>query len=139
MAENTYPEATGNDPAATGDAETAHVDDGDTVVPAQGRFQRLGDDVQNRYRRVSEDVRRGAERARDELNRGTERARETYRTAADTARQRYDQIRSDAGNLTREVGAYVRENPAKALLMAAGVGFLLGLLVRRNDDDEDEE
>jgi len=36
------------------------------------------------------------------------------------------------------VGFYVRDNPGKALLLAAGVGFLLGLVVRGRGGDDDE-
>lgn len=118
---------------------------GDGVVSARDRFQR---ELQNRYQRVSEDVRRGAERASGEIRRGAERARETcgvaaeraretYGGVAENARQSYDKVRTDAGRLTREAGFFVRDNPGKAVLMAAGVGFLLGLLARRNQDDDD--
>jgi ElaB/YqjD/DUF883 family membrane-anchored ribosome-binding protein len=116
-------------------AETAHEDGSETVVSAQGRFQ----GVQGKYRKVSEDVRRGAERARVEFQRGSERARETYQSAAESARVGYDRIRSDAGTLTREVSVFVRENPARSVLIAAGIGFLLGVLVRRRGDDDFEE
>jgi len=118
-------------------AETAPDRDTEGVVSARERFQKLSEDVRGRYRDVSDDVRRGAERASSEIRRGTERARETYQDVADNARRGYDKVRDDAGNLTREVGFYVRDNPGKALLLAAGVGFLLGLVVRgRGDDDE---
>jgi ElaB/YqjD/DUF883 family membrane-anchored ribosome-binding protein len=30
----------------------------------------------------------------------------------------------------------VRDNPGKSVLIAAGVGFLVGLLVRRSRDDD---
>ena len=39
--------------------------------------------------------------------------------------------------MSREVSLYVRDNPAKAVLIAAGVGFLLGLVVRGSRDDEE--
>jgi ElaB/YqjD/DUF883 family membrane-anchored ribosome-binding protein len=137
------------DDGSTPNAETARErDDTEDVASARERFQRLSQDVRGRYDSVSQDVRRGAERAAaeirrgterasSELRRGTERARETYQDVADNARRQYDRVRSDAGNLTREVGFYVRDNPGKALLMAAGVGFLLGLVVRGRSDDEE--
>jgi len=34
------------------------------------------------------------------------------------------------------VSTYVRENPGKSVLIAAGVGFLIGLLFRGRSDDE---
>lgn len=120
-----------NDPIGTpGNAETAGNRDTEGVVSARDRFQ-------SRYRQVSDDVRRGAERASSEIRRGTDRAKETYRDVADSAREGYDKVRVDAGNLSREVGFYVRDNPGKALLMAAGIGFLLGLVVRGRDGDDD--
>ena len=122
---------------AEGNAEKARGRGAESVAAARERFQKLGDDVQGRYREVSEDVRRGAERASAEIRRGAERARESYQDVADNARRGYDKVRSDAGNLTREVGFYVRDNPGKALLIAAGIGFLLGLVARGRGDDDD--
>lgn len=121
---------------AGGNAETARGRGAEGVASARDRFQRLGEDVQGRYREVSEDVRRGAERATAEIRRGAERARESYADVADNARRGYDKVRSDAGDLSREVGFYVRDNPGKALLIAAGVGFLLGLIARGRGDDD---
>ncbi|HEX6862905.1 MAG TPA: DUF883 C-terminal domain-containing protein [Thermoanaerobaculia bacterium] len=118
-------------------AETARGRGAETVAAARERFQRLGDDMQGRYRAVSADVRKGAERASAEIRRGAERARESYSDVADNARRGYDKVRTDAGELTREVGFYVRDNPGKALLIAAGVGFLLGLVARGRGDDDD--
>jgi ElaB/YqjD/DUF883 family membrane-anchored ribosome-binding protein len=122
---------------AEGTAETARRRAAEGVAAARERFQKMGDDVQGRYRQVSDDVRRGAERASAEIRRGAERARESYSDVADNARRGYDKVRSDAGDLTREVGFFVRDNPAKALLIAAGVGFLLGLVARGRGDDDD--
>jgi ElaB/YqjD/DUF883 family membrane-anchored ribosome-binding protein len=122
---------------AEGIAETARRRGAESVAAARERFQKLGDDMQGRYREVSDDVRRGAERASAEIRRGAERARESYQDVADNARRGYDKVRSEAGDLTREVGFYVRDNPGKALLIAAGVGFLLGLVARGRGDDDD--
>jgi len=38
--------------------------------------------------------------------------------------------------LTDQVRSYVRSNPGKALLISVGVGFLVGMLLRRAGDDE---
>lgn len=153
MAENVNPEGLES-------AESAQETDAEGILSARDRFQRLSDQVQDRYKKVSDDVRRGAERAQGEIRRGAERAQGTYRNVADSAREnygrvaetarerygkvtesareKYGKVRGDAGNYAREVGFYVRDNPGKSVLMAAGVGFLLGLLVRRGDRDEDE-
>ncbi len=139
MAEN------GNTLSADAEAVADSVSDG--VVAARDRFQRLSEDVRGKYADVSDEVRRGAERASKqirreaeraskEIRRGAERARDTYNDVADNARRRYGKLREDAGGVSRDVGFYVRDNPGKSLLIAAGVGFLLGLVVRgRNSDD----
>jgi ElaB/YqjD/DUF883 family membrane-anchored ribosome-binding protein len=151
MAERTNPDDPEN-------AEMARETDGG-VVSARQKFQKLGDelqgrykkvsddvqdrykkvseDVQDRYKKVSEDVKRGAERASTEIRRGAERARETYGEVAENAERSYKRVRSEAGNLSREVSLYVRDNPGKAVMIAAGVGFLLGLLARRRGGDDD--
>lgn len=117
-------------------AELTRDTGAEVVNSARQRFQRLSQDVQDRYRRVSDDVRRGAERASEEIRKGAGTARETYDDVAENARQGYARVRSEAGNVSREVSLYVRDNPGKSVLIAAGVGFLLGLIVRRGGDDE---
>ena len=120
MAEN-------DNPGTTGSAERAREDSDGGVVTARERFQRLSEDVQGRYQKVSDDVKRGAERARSEIRRGAEAAREGY-----------DTVRQNAGDWSRDLNYYVRDNPGKSVLIAVGVGFLLGLLVRRGRDEGEE-
>ncbi len=120
------------------DKVNPEASEGAEMADARQRFQRLGEEVQSKAKKVSEDVRRGAERASHEIRRGAERARETYEEVAENAERTYQRVRSEAGNVSREVSLYVRDNPGKALLIAAGVGFLLGLLARgRSRSDED--
>jgi ElaB/YqjD/DUF883 family membrane-anchored ribosome-binding protein len=128
MADTVNPDAPESTPETAGEREG--------VVSARQRFQRLSDEVQHRYRHVSDDVRRGAERASTEIRRGGEVARDRYREASETARVQYDRFRSEAGNVSREVGLYVRDNPGKAVAIAAGLGFLLGLIVRRREPED---
>ena len=115
-------------------AETAHEGGTESVVTARDRFQR---EMQSRYERVSEDVRRGAERASQEIRRGSDVARERYSEVAANARVGYDKVRSNAGELSTEVTHYVRDNPGRSVLIAAGVGFLVGLLARRGAGREE--
>jgi ElaB/YqjD/DUF883 family membrane-anchored ribosome-binding protein len=88
---------------------------------------------------MSAEVRRGAERATTEIRRGVERAsqaaREGYDDASRNVRQGYQRVSKDLEGLTKDVNEYVRDNPGKSVLMAAGVGFLLGLLFRLGDEE----
>jgi ElaB/YqjD/DUF883 family membrane-anchored ribosome-binding protein len=62
------------------------------------------------------------------------RAKETYGVASDNIRQGYDRVSKDFGHLTEDVNEYVRHNPGKAIAIAAGVGFFVGILLRGRRD-----
>lgn len=67
---------------------------------------------------------------------------EKYANAADSVKEKYSAAREkveeiDFKAMTEQVRDYVRANPGKALLISVGVGFLIGLLLRRGDGDED--
>lgn len=106
---------------------------------AKERVGKVTDDVQERFREVTEEVRRGAERASAEIRRGYERAshaaREGYDDAARNLRTGYTRVRKDFQGLSRDVNDYVRDNPGKSVLLAAGAGFLIGLLFRLGDEE----
>jgi ElaB/YqjD/DUF883 family membrane-anchored ribosome-binding protein len=63
-------------------------------------------------------------------------ARDRYDRAVEGAKRGYEKVRKDASDLAEDVNTYVRENPGKSILIAAGAGFVLGLLLRgrRRDD-----
>ena len=63
-----------------------------------------------------------------------------YDTASGAVRDGYNTVRErvedvDFGAVTDQVRTYVRSNPGKALLISVGVGFLIGLLLRRDDEE----
>lgn len=65
-----------------------------------------------------------------------------YSAASDAMKNQYNRVREqvddvDFGEVADQVRTYVRSNPGKALLISVGVGFLLGLLLRRSDDEEE--
>jgi ElaB/YqjD/DUF883 family membrane-anchored ribosome-binding protein len=51
--------------------------------------------------------------------------------AAESLRHGYDRVRKDFDDLNSDVNAYVKDNPGRSVLIAAGIGFVLGLLIRR--------
>jgi ElaB/YqjD/DUF883 family membrane-anchored ribosome-binding protein len=64
-----------------------------------------------------------------------------YAQASDAMRSQYNRAKEkiddvDFGAITDQVRSYVRSNPGKALLVSVGVGFIIGLLLRRDDSDE---
>jgi ElaB/YqjD/DUF883 family membrane-anchored ribosome-binding protein len=64
----------------------------------------------------------------------TARAKQTAHAAVDQARQTaqaaWQEVKSKISDL-QSLEAYVREKPTQAVLVALGVGFIMGLLVRR--------
>lgn len=128
-----------NNPVVPEGADLTPEPANDGMASARQRFQRLGEDFQDRYRKTSEDVRRGAERASEEIRRGSERARATFDEVSVNAQRSYERVRSEAGNVSREVSLFVRDNPGKAVAIAAGVGFLVGLLARGRGGNRYEE
>lgn len=65
--------------------------------------------------------------------------RQTYETASGAVRDGYRTVRErvddvDVAAVTEQVRTYVRSNPGKALLISVGAGFLLGLLLRRDEE-----
>jgi len=74
------------------------------------------------------------------FGRAKEYVNDKYTAASDAARNQYNRVREklddvDFGAVTDQVRSYVRSNPGKALLISVGVGFLIGLLLRRDDED----
>jgi len=63
-----------------------------------------------------------------------------YSSASDAVKNQYNRVREkvddvDFGAITDQVRTYVRSNPGKALLISVGVGFLIGLLLRRDNEE----
>jgi ElaB/YqjD/DUF883 family membrane-anchored ribosome-binding protein len=66
---------------------------------------------------------------------------EKYGAASDAMKNQYNRVREkvedvDFGAITDQVRSYVRSNPGKALLISVGLGFVIGLLLRRDDSEE---
>jgi ElaB/YqjD/DUF883 family membrane-anchored ribosome-binding protein len=68
----------------------------------------------------------------DALSRGGERLGEKMDTFNDRARDVYAKGKERAEVLGSDLGAYIKEQPGRSVLIAAGVGLVLGaILVRR--------
>jgi len=76
-----------------------------------------------------------AEKVRDQASQAgqvRDAAREKYEELRDQAADYYEQGREKAHEWQHGVEQYVQEQPIKALLIAAGVGMLLGILWKRS-------
>ena len=95
--------------------------------------------ARDKFSEVTDNIGKGAGKASKQVKQQADRvgsaARERYGVAAEKARQGYDKARKDLDHLTQDVNEYVRDNPGKAVLIAAGVGFLIGLIFRGRSHD----
>lgn len=62
--------------------------------------------------------------------------KENVKAKVEEFRTRFNE--TDASGTVDKAKAYIQENPGKALLISVGAGFLLGLLLRSDDDGDDE-
>jgi ElaB/YqjD/DUF883 family membrane-anchored ribosome-binding protein len=77
------------------------------------------------------------------FDRAKEFAGEKYSAASDAVKNQYNRMRErvedvDFGEITDQIRSYVRSNPGKALLISVGVGFLIGLLLRRTEGEDED-
>lgn len=75
------------------------------------------------------------------FSRAKEFVGEKYTAATDSVKERVSSVKEKVGEvdfnaLTGEVREFVRSNPGKALLISVGIGFVVGLLLRRGDDED---
>lgn len=63
------------------------------------------------------------------------KAKEYMGTKYNAVREKVEDV--DFGAITDQIRGYVRSNPGKALLISVGVGFLIGMLLRSSDDDQE--
>lgn len=81
----------------------------------------------------------GGADASGRFGRAKEYVGDKYEQASGKVRDGYNAMREkvedvDFGAITDQVRSYVKSNPGKALLISVGVGFLIGLLLRRDEE-----
>ena len=96
----------------------------DGLDAAKERFEDRADQLDRRYRKTLASVRERAERLSDDVHERVDGAKATLEEG-------YTQAKKKARRLERDTRGYVRDNPGTSLLIATGVGFLLGLALGR--------
>jgi len=92
---------------------------------------------------MDESTGKGTDSADDEsrFGKAKEYVSDKYSAASDAMKNQYNRVREkvddvDFGEVTDQVRTYVKSNPGKALLISIGVGFIIGLLLRRGEDED---
>lgn len=97
--------------------------------PMPAAKERL-EQAREKFSEVAEAARRGGAQVKEKAGRAGEVAKEKVGVAKESLKQGYDKVHKDLGKLSDDVTEYVRHNPGRSVLMAAGLGFLIGILVR---------
>ena len=90
-------------------------------------FDRAKDFVEEKIDRTKEVLGDSYGKAREQFDDVSDDVRKTVKSAA-------KKIESDYGYIWDDVRGYVRENPGTSLAISAAVGFVLGFLLRGDDD-----
>ena len=81
--------------------------------------------------RAGESARQLCEAAEEKANELRQQAQVHAKQLHQTACEQWDETRVKAREIQVTAEDYIRQNPAKCVLSAVGIGFLIGLLVRR--------
>ena len=97
----------------------------------KSRIGDTGNSISGNAGNLNETAQKVSQNLRDLGTQVRESAKEKYEQYSDQARNYYDQGRETAQEWEQSLESYVHEKPVQAVLIAAGVGLLLGLLWRR--------
>lgn len=96
------------------------------IAQARDRFKDATGDLGERFGSASQAARERSAEFR-------ETARERYEDTVVQLRDGYGQVRERVDGASDELNDFVRANPGKSVLIAAGIGFVLGLALRPRD------
>ena len=86
--------------------------------------QGMAEQLKDKAAEVASNIRDTASQFRDS-------ATEQFQNARETASEYYEAGREKASQWEEQIESYVREQPLKALAIAAGVGIVLGVIWKR--------
>ena len=93
--------------------------------PIQGQQGSATEQLKDKASQVGENLRDMGGQVRDA-------AKEKFNDLRQSASEYYEQGRERAREWEQNLEAYVQDQPVKSLLIAAGVGFLLGVIWKRS-------
>lgn len=115
-------------------AERAKVAVAETVETAREKLREVKGGVGETLHSVSSSAQRTSEEVRKRAAEARETARQQFEATSRQLQEGYGRARLDAADLVEDAGEYIRENPGKAVLIAAVAGFALGLLFRERGE-----
>lgn len=96
--------------------------------------EKFGEVVESKIRGIKQGADKAARGVKEKAEHASAGAKEKYESARESARHGYEKVSKDLEHLGEDVNEYVRHNPGKAIAMAVGAGFVLGILLRGRRD-----
>jgi ElaB/YqjD/DUF883 family membrane-anchored ribosome-binding protein len=91
--------------------------------------------VEKKAKAIGGSAGKASKQVKESAEKASAVAKEKYGVAKEKVVVGYDKARKDMDTLVEDVNEYTRDNPGKAVLIAAGVGFVLGMLIRPRRHD----
>jgi len=88
--------------------------------------------IKDKAQEAKDKLREMGSAASQQINQLKDSANEYYQQGREKAQEYYEQGRQKAMELEQNLEDYVREQPIKSVMIAAGIGLLLGILWRRS-------
>jgi ElaB/YqjD/DUF883 family membrane-anchored ribosome-binding protein len=105
-----------------------HRDPEEAAESAKDHLRAAGGDIKEAISGKAEDIRQAATQKTSELREAAQGKAQEFGAAAERA---WADATSQAKTWQTKGEAYARDNPTKAVLIALGAGFVLGLLLRK--------
>ena len=102
---------------------------------ARDKFTEVAGEVEKKAKAIGGSAGRATQQVKESAEKASVAAKEKYGVAREKVVVGYDKARKDMDTLVEDVNEYTRDNPGKAVLIAAGVGFVVGLLLRPRRHD----
>ncbi len=108
----------------------------EAVGEARERVQDVAGKVNERLSEVDMNEKFGEvqEAARRRASKAKEVAQEQYAVRSEQLKDGYSKVQDNMHTVSDDLGSFVRQNPGRAVLIAAGAGFLIGMLFRGRRD-----
>jgi ElaB/YqjD/DUF883 family membrane-anchored ribosome-binding protein len=135
MTDNVKDFEAGKEKQTEADAEDAKSKVSDQLDKARDKFAEVAGEVEKKAKAIGGSAGKASQQVKESAEKASAAAKEKYGVAKDKVIVGYDKARKDMDTLVEDVNEYTRDNPGKAVLIAAGVGFVLGMLIRPRHHD----
>lgn len=135
MTDNVKDFEAGKDKQAEEDTAATKGKVGEQLDKAREKFTEVAGEVEKKAKAIGGSAGKASQQVKESAEKASAVAKEKYGVAREKVIVGYDKARKDMDTLVEDVNEYTRDNPGKAVLFAAGIGFVLGILIRPRPRD----